>query len=92
MAMLIWGHVLTKKGHLIRFFFPLLLVYILLLPIYIIVGLIYAILSLTSGDNNEAASYMKIFLGLPLIFSSLKGTVINVDNKETKIKIKIVWG
>ena len=80
----------TKKGYLIRFCFPLLLIYILILPIYIIVGFVYAILNLSNESQNIVKSYMKIFLKFPIIFISLKGTLINIDNEENKIKIKIV--
>ena len=90
MAMMIWGHVLTNKGKLVRFFFPLLLVYILLLPLYIIVGFLYAILSLVNGSKNIVCNYMRIFLSSPIIFISLKGTLINIENEESKVKIKIV--
>ncbi len=89
-AMIVIGHVLTKKGHLIRFFFPLFLIYILLLPIYIIASFSYALLSLSDEYQTKITSYLKMFLRLPIIFISLRGTLINVDNEENKIRIKIV--
>lgn len=89
-AMIVIGHVLTKKGYLIRFFFPLFLIYILLLPIYIIVSFIYVLLNLNYESQSTIKSYLKMFLNLPIIFISLKGTLINIDNEENKLRIKIV--
>lgn len=92
MAMMIWGHFLTKRGYLFRFFFPLFLIYILLLPIYLLVVGVYLLLLIIGDSTLIARDYLKIFLMLPSIFSSVKGTQINIDNAETKLMINIKWG
>lgn len=89
MAMIIWGYFLTKRGRLFRFFFPLFLIYVLLLPIYLLVVSVYILLLIIGDTTLSARAYLKIFLNLPSIFSSAKGTQINIDNAETKIMINI---
>lgn len=88
-AMMIRGHVLNKKGHLIRIFFPLIILYILLVPLYMLVAIAYIIVLLAGDVAKEARSYIEIFFRLPIIINSLKGTIINIENEENNIKIYI---
>jgi len=89
MAMMIWGKIITKKGFTIPIFFPLIILYVLLLPIYIIAVAAYQILIFVGDSTSEARGYMKIFFELPNIFISLKGTIINIENRENNIKLRI---
>ena len=86
-AMMIFGQVTNKKGKLIKFFFPLIILYIILLPIYLIVLIVYLFFLVFSDGNNEAVSYLKLFLNLPSIFHSMRDLEILVKNKEQNIKL-----
>lgn len=84
-AMMLWGH-FTKNNKQYKFFFPLIIIYILLLPFYVIAFVLY-ILFLIGSNNNSITSYLKIFLNIPVIFNSMKDLEIIVNNKEENFKI-----
>ncbi len=88
-AMILWGQVRNKKGNVIKFFFPLLILYIILLPIYLLVLIVYLFFLVLSDENNEAVSYLKLFLNLPSIFHSMRDLEILVKNNENDIKLTI---
>lgn len=89
MAMIIWGHIMKENGKTIKFFFPLILLYILILPFYFIAFIVYIFFLILSENNSPFISYLKIFLNLPTIFSAMKDLEIVVNNYKEDIKIYI---
>ena len=88
-AMIIWGHFSNKNGHVYKFAFPLLILYILLLPFYCLAFIVYIFFFLFAEKSNQVLSYLKMFLNLPTIFYSLKGLSVDVKNQNQDMKIYI---
>ena len=88
-AMMIWGQFKNKKGKIIKFFFPLILLYILLIPFYLIAVIVYFTFIFLEKEENEVFRYLKIFLNLPSIFHSMRGLEILVKNNDEDIKFII---
>lgn len=88
-AMILWGQVTNRKGKVIKFFFPLILLYILLLPFYVIALVVYFTCILISNEENDVFLYLKLFLNLPTIFNSMRNLEILVKNKENNIQLTI---
>jgi hypothetical protein len=85
--MLVHGHIMTKKNTTRRFFFPLILLYLLLLPLYVLVAILFLFLAMIGPATLVARNCMKLFLELPVVFCSMEGTQILIDNEQTDIKL-----
>jgi len=78
-----------------RLWLPGLLIWIMLLPILIllivpiclvVIGLF--IWNLVPGQGKTARAYTKIFFSIPSLFWALRGLTVDIDSKDTIVKIK----
>jgi len=78
-----------------RLWLPGLLIWIMLLPILIllIVPICLAVIglfiwNLVPGQGKMARAYTKIFFSIPSLFWALRGLTVDIDSKDTIVKIK----
>ncbi|MCF7831990.1 MAG: hypothetical protein K9N05_00240 [Candidatus Marinimicrobia bacterium] len=69
------------------YFFLLLFIILLIVPIIIImIGLL--VWNLIPGQDKRARAYTRIFFSVPKIFLSIRGLTVDVESKDTIVKIK----
>ena len=78
-----------------RLWLPGILIYLLFLPMlilllvpimFILIGLL--IWNLIPGQGKMARAYTRIFFSIPNIFWAMRGLTVDIDSKDTIVKIK----
>ncbi len=84
LPMILWIRI-RDENHSFRLLLPLLLVYILLLPFYVLCIIAYPFTRLSGSLSAEGA--VRIFLHLPVLFSSMRGTEVEFHSNDSDISL-----
>jgi hypothetical protein len=77
---------LYLPGVVILFFLFLFLLLLIIPIVFVMVGLL--IWNLIPGEGKRARAYTKMFFSIPSLFWAMRGLTVDIDSKDTIVKIK----